>query len=507
MAKPPVHIAQITFRSSEAGAQPLRSHPLGSLKSNQLTTNVGFYHRTSAKGDLPLRLTVNRLRSDVERVWLRASSTGSKHVFGGIRETVVTFRDNTETVTAWLQQDLAHAVVAHLSVTWDWFFRTEPSGPWAPLRQSSRSCIYTTVGRPQPPWGCRRSGRIEIPWSEALDRACAWAGGAGTVEELCREITLAVLQNPSLRYGASGRYGYTSVPFGKRALKFDCAVFLDLFTGRKLASNVVDCSDVASAICTLSNLLGAELYENELQLEPLHELTTAMVRAIGSKRRRTYQFSYHEVAWKPTGHEAPRVWDGCFRFLQSRRQRLAIGLPYSTYGQLLIGSNGRRRPRFKQTRLRRPVVTNQAALALRFKPITSMKLPGWRLVSVRPETPWRRAQMFTSLWVSRRDPAQRRLSIQVYNCNGESEAKRAFRAMTRRVVGLVRLENFDSADDALGIAAKTDYDTLIYFRIGNQISRVMSAGLTPIPIRPEATLVSRWVRSPAICDPLIRLLS
>lgn len=511
MTKAPVHVG-ITFNSRANGTpRPLLSHPLTSLawtvESNQLMTDVGFYHRTSVKGDLPITLTVTRLRPDIKRVWLRASSTGSKGVFGGIRETRVTFQNDTETVTVKLRQNLARAVVAKLSVTWNWFFRTEPTGPWTRLRQLSRSDIYTTVGRPQPPWGARRSERIEIPWSEALSYACRWAHGARDAEQLCDRLTIDVLKNQLLRY-SPGASAYVDPGNGNgRPSTFDCASFLGLLR-TKNGSNRLDCSGVASIICTFANLLGADLYENELQLKPIPttDIKTTKVQAIGSKKRRPYHFPWHEIAWKPPGEVPPRIWDGCFRFLQSRRQRLATGLSYNNYWRLLIGK-AERQSSYQQTRLRRPVVKHGAQLEVGSKTaIASMKLRGWTYAGAQFERLSPELSLLTSMWVSTQHPHRRRLSIQIYDCHDEAHATKMLLFLTAHSSAkLVRLDDFGPNEEAFA-TDESGGETLIYFRVGRQVIRVMSVGLTSTPIRPEATVVDRWVRSSKSRDPLMRLL-
>jgi hypothetical protein len=508
----PVRIDRVIFKSFERRCRSTLSHPVGTVKSTGLVEEVALFSRTAAKGDLQIAVTVTRLDPEIKVVRVRALRVGADRTIGNVRETVVRFRNDTETVTARVQHSLASASVQVIPVQWDWFVLGERSGRWAPLHFSNVISVYTTVGTPQPPWGPFRDEQMEIPWREALDRACLWAQGARNIEQVARLITKAVYEIRTLHYdGRHDNYvspDQTYPPSPNYIPTFDCQEFLESLMRRD--GNSLGCPDVASIVCTLSNILGANLYEDKMGTPGLaSKFRTVKVRGIGWKyleppsrrRARPLTFSWHEVAWNYPGGESQAVWDAAFSRVTSGKERLAIRVRFKDYCRLVIANSDQPEVSPNDTPPMRRVIKKPDAYGPDPQsyavnhPINDLKLPGWRLVRPRIEVLPSDAIRQSSFWTavgSKNRQRLRRMSIQLLELKTESQAVGMLILMTKTsAVSLSRLGHWESSNEAFGIASERDHESLIYLRQGNVIARISSTGMQEASIRKEAEAVAK----------------
>jgi len=184
---------------------------------------------------------------------------------------------------------------------------------WEDL-QISRHLIYTVLRVPTLPWLQQPFDAIntQLPWVDALERACTWAAGARDPREASSQITRAVYQLGDvgvLEYGCGvGAGAAYSFPH------FNLSALLARVAGGVGRGAYVNCSDCATFVSTLANLLGDDLWQSQMgesligfSVNPIRAIGTALFAppcGIGS-------FRYHEVAWTGAAGDDDSVYDAC----------------------------------------------------------------------------------------------------------------------------------------------------------------------------------------------------
>jgi hypothetical protein len=212
--------------------------------------------------------------------------------------------------------ELKHARLWDLGVgvrttTWRWQYRVRPSGSWTDFETTTHR-IYSVLSVPKAPWLQLPADptNLQLPWTEVLDFACAWAVLTGTADDAAARVTRRVYElGPSLvEYdcpgGGSTRYAFPD---------FDCTAFLDRLRGGPGRGKYVNCTDCATIVSTFANILGCDLWQSRMgsrfALNPL--------LAIGSSVWQTAcgwpAFNYHEVAWKGACTANDAVYDACLQ--------------------------------------------------------------------------------------------------------------------------------------------------------------------------------------------------
>lgn len=197
------------------------------------------------------------------------------------------------------------------TTTWRWQYRQRRRGPWIDIA-TTRHRIYVLLDTPTAPWQQTpySSANTQLPWTEALDRACAWALLATDRDEAAAKVTRAVYSlGPSLveydcPHGGASFYAVGS---------FDCTAFLERLGGGPGNGQWVNCTDCATFVSTFANLVGCDFWQSRMgwsfDLNPL--------LAIGSNVWQTAcgwsGFFYHEVAWKDACAENDEVCDACLQ--------------------------------------------------------------------------------------------------------------------------------------------------------------------------------------------------
>lgn len=240
---------------------------------------------------------------------------------GEVADTVVSFApgDRSVVVRCPLRNvRLAARGVGVSDVAWRWQYRIG-LGPWNELDVTHHR-IYTVADVPTPPWVQQPaiSANTQLPWVDALDVACSWAGGAFEARDAAEAITGAVfaLGDGVLEYGCaiSALTMYTSL---LPPDTFDCTAFVERARGGTGNGPFVNCTDCASAVATLANLVGADLWESRMgEYTPAFE--TNPIQAIGGAEYESpcgwgLGFTYHEVAWTGDCRSDDFVYDACLR--------------------------------------------------------------------------------------------------------------------------------------------------------------------------------------------------
>lgn len=201
--------------------------------------------------------------------------------------------------------------VSARTTTWRWQYRSPGGGPWTDIA-TTRHRIYVLLDTPTAPWQQNpySSGNTQLPWTEALDRACAWGLLASDRDEAAAKVTRAVYSlGPSIveydcPHGGASFYATGS---------FDCTAFLDRLSGGMGNGQWVNCTDCATFASTFANILGCDLWQSRMQWS----FALNSLLAIGSNVWQTAcgwgSFSYHEVAWKGDCTENEHIFDACLQ--------------------------------------------------------------------------------------------------------------------------------------------------------------------------------------------------
>lgn len=208
--------------------------------------------------------------------------------------------------------DSLRAGVGLGTVDWIWQARAGAGEPWRDIAVTSHR-LYSLLRAPTAPWRTEPgspAGPV-LPRTDLLDFACAWAWGATTAREVADAVTRAVhgLGGRTFIYDALvGAPHYTLL--GAQLLL--CDALVERLLGGPGTGPLVNCSDCASIVSTMANLLGADLWQSKMGLVgqgfPLNP-----VRGIGVAdwSRLSGAFVFHEVAWSGDARAEDPVWDAC----------------------------------------------------------------------------------------------------------------------------------------------------------------------------------------------------
>ena len=244
--------------------------------------------------------------------WERCFRPPAGSLLGNVRESTVCFGPTGTSGSVefeLIDHRLDTAGVERDVVMWRWQFR-DGLGPWQDMGFTQHE-VFAVLNVPSAPWQQQPvAGNAELPWTDALRYACAWARGAHTADDAAGKVTSAVYAlGPSLvQYdcpgGGSSHYS---------AGGFDLTAFLDRLGGGVGNGVYVNCSDCATFVSTMANLVGADLWQSRMgwgfNLNPL--------LAIGSATWQTAcgwpGFSYHEVGWKGACTANEHIFDACLQ--------------------------------------------------------------------------------------------------------------------------------------------------------------------------------------------------
>jgi hypothetical protein len=162
--------------------------------------------------------------------------------------------------------------------------------------------VYLLPGMPSKPWDPSGEDPLHTPWVKALECACDWARGSKNSVEAAQQITerLYLLgRTPHCKYPGETvltysqrshftdnarrmRRGTAAVAHGNTRYEgtFFLGRFLRLLKGDEDLLGVLNCTDCASIVSTLTNLLGGELCQARISEGAF---TTHPIRLIGGK--------------------------------------------------------------------------------------------------------------------------------------------------------------------------------------------------------------------------------
>jgi hypothetical protein len=318
----PLQLISIQFRKRDpdvSRAIPLRRNPdkapfgLPEWHSGQDEVFVAWRLDRTTSGQVSVDAG---FRSDVAgQFQIKADDPSGLNLSGSVPPFTVGLPANvTVVVTAQLAAprltDGTLAKVAMQTDTWQWSWRAGTDEPWTPLVATSHRS-YAVLGAPSAPWNDTQP-EIYV-WADALEFSCKWAEGASTADEASGKIVQALFdlgsgQAPLFGYGGSASYthGAGAEPY------FGCVDFIRyLNTGRPMRQ-LIDCHDIACAVSTFANALGASLIQGLVRKAKIQTFRTKPGFTLGG-RPAPEEFLEHEMAWGGQAQDFDPVWDACLQ--------------------------------------------------------------------------------------------------------------------------------------------------------------------------------------------------
>ena len=211
----------------------------------------------------------------------------------------------------------ANGFVTKRSTVWKWQYKSGKS--WVDFDTTDHT-MFITADMPTAPW-VQSGNPTQLPWVTALERACLWAIGKKTKDDVAAAITMEVNRVPNVTYTPMTMFGFDS---------YQLASYLGHLTGGPF---VMNCTDAADAVTTLSNLLGCNLAEGRFFNMVTRKFLTLSGEPVIPGDWVSFTWGYHEICWL-NDFSSNRVWDGCLQLDMSdvpnvHVAKLATKMPFS----------------------------------------------------------------------------------------------------------------------------------------------------------------------------------
>jgi hypothetical protein len=228
------------------------------------------------------------------------------NVLGDAEAKTVAFDANglsgLETFTL-IYHKLKTASVGIRTTDWKWQERKTHAkkSKWTTF-DTTQHRIYTVLDMPVAPWTQGGGNDTQLPWTDALDKACAWAAGTTTKDAAAAAITRSVNTQPTQSYTPSTLFGFST---------YHLSSYLGQLNGG--APFQLNCTDCADAVTTLSNLLGCDLWEGRFFNMVTRKFLTLNGNPAVEADWVSWSWGYHEICWLGAIGQFASVYDGCLQ--------------------------------------------------------------------------------------------------------------------------------------------------------------------------------------------------
>jgi hypothetical protein len=208
--------------------------------------------------------------------------------------------------------------VSKRNTVWKW--QSKGKGPWVDFDVTQHT-IYVIIDVPTAPW-VQSGDATQLPWAIALDQACTWAVARATKDQVAEAITLGVNRVSNVTYTPVTTFGFD---------EYFLASYLSHLAGGPFVMNCTDCAD---AVTTLSNLLGCNLAEGQFFDMNTKPFLTLAGDPNNNADWVSWSWGYHEICWL-NDYSSNTVWDGCMQLDMSnnpavRVAKLPAKMPFQT---------------------------------------------------------------------------------------------------------------------------------------------------------------------------------
>jgi hypothetical protein len=186
--------------------------------------------------------------------------------------------------------------------TTDWRWQVLAKGGWQDF-DATQHRIYLVLGVPNGPWSQDPTGNnTQLPWTDALDKACLWALGATTRDDAAKRITIAVNTQPNQSYTPMTMFGFNT---------YYLSSYLAELNGG--APFILNCTDCADAVTTFANLLGCDLWEGRFFNMVTRKFLTLNGNSSVEADWVSWSWGYHEICWLQQIGQNEFIYDGCLQ--------------------------------------------------------------------------------------------------------------------------------------------------------------------------------------------------
>lgn len=189
--------------------------------------------------------------------------------------------------------------------TTEWKWQSRPGlgkgSKWTTF-DTTQHRIYTVLDTPAGPWTQGAGNDTQLPWTDALDKACAWAAGATVKDAAAAAVTRAVNTQPLQSYTPSTLFGFGN---------YHLSSYLAALNGG--APFQLNCTDCADAVTTFANLVGCDLWEGRFFDMETRKFLTLNGNAGVEANWVWWSWGYHEICWLGAIGQFAQVYDGCLQ--------------------------------------------------------------------------------------------------------------------------------------------------------------------------------------------------
>lgn len=184
----------------------------------------------------------------------------------------------------------------------EWKWQVFENGSWQDF-DTTQHKVYVVLDVPSGPWEQNPAGNnTQLPWTDALDKACVWALGAKTLDEAAERVTIAVNTQPNQSYTPITIFG--SAPY-------HLSSYMNQLDGG--APFQLNCTDCADAVTTFSNLLGCDLFEGRFTNMHTRRFLTLNGNPSVDADWVDWGWNYHEICWLHQMGQNELIYDGCLQ--------------------------------------------------------------------------------------------------------------------------------------------------------------------------------------------------
>ena len=227
------------------------------------------------------------------------------NVLGEVQTTNVSFDasgDSGLVSFTLINHKLASAPVGIRTTTWMWQVK---KGKWWIDIGTTEHRIFVVLDVPNEPWNQTpvAASNAQLPWVDALEKACMWALGAQDADQAAEKITKSINTRPNQEYSPVTVFGSVTYELSDYLYNLDNA-----------SSFILNCRDCANAVTTMANLLGCDLYEGKFNTMNTRPFLTLNGDPSNPADWVSWGWGWHEIAWlSSTMGPNELVYDGCLQ--------------------------------------------------------------------------------------------------------------------------------------------------------------------------------------------------
>lgn len=240
--------------------------------------------------------------------------------FDGSSHTEVA-KGNEPTFTAKDKNKLPDKISKLENYVLDFLFEYDHKGKWKKIgvQKNKNHTFYTTLDKPVEPWGDGSGPSKVKPWVSVLDKLCRdWAKDKTDKDDTAGELVEKIFHSGFKYHTSAGASFYTSGAGRSYADLKQWTNRLNGFPSAHHKGGEVNCTDCATMVTSLSNILGCELWSSRFG----YSFRCHKIISIGfggweypfpNPAKTMGRFSYHEIGWKGSCDTADDIFDPCLK--------------------------------------------------------------------------------------------------------------------------------------------------------------------------------------------------